>query len=435
MLNIKARKTDFHSLIRLAWPLILSNLCIPLLGFIDTALLGHLPNPNDLSAAAIGASICVLILSSFNFLRMSSTGLSAQAFGVNDKAMASTHLQQGLLLAMLIGVVIIALNQPLTELALRLMAINEPLYSLSENYCRIRLLAAPASLATFVLVGFAIGQQQSKIALWVLLFSAALNAAGDILFIHVFALNSAGAAIASVIAEYASCLLAIFLCLKYFPFVKNQKTPRGPVFIPSSLTLNGDLFIRSACLMLMFASFHALGEKLGPVTVAANAILLQLILFQSYVLDGIAQATEAKVGEYAHNHSGQLAQILKASCLLSATVAALLVILLLPFYEVIVPLFTNLDPVQKAAKQFLLIAIFMPLLSHWAYWLDGVAVGLTAGKAMRNSMILAGIIYVASLLLMSFGAQFTNHHLWISFVFFSLTRAVFLALSLKTKDK
>ena len=428
----------YRQLLLLAWPLILSNLCVPLLGLIDTALLGNLTSPIYLSATAIGASLTMLIVSSFNFLRMTSTGLSAQAFGeantLKNERQSSIDLQQGLLLALFIGISIAVLHQPLSQLGLMLMSIGSEHRALAQQYTEIRLLAAPASLMNFVLIGFAIGRQKSHLALIILLVNCSINVIADYLFIIEYQLNSQGAAIASVIAEYSALFLALNLCWRQFPFLRAQGFTAKRQSFQRQWQLNSPLLIRSLFLLGVFASFMALSENLGSHVVACNAVLMQLVLLQSYALDGLANATESKVGEALgmKNHAA-LVNVLKASALISGACALLLTTSLWLSHQWIAPLFTRNRSVAALINEHLVWVVIMPLIAVWAYWLDGIAVGLTQAKPMRNSIVFTSIcIYAPSYYIATDIFDLSNHGLWLAFILFSGARAFLLLPLLKT---
>lgn len=417
----------YHRIWMLAWPMMLSNISVPLLGLIDTAILGHLPSPRYLAAVALGASLMSFVFSGLNFLRMGTTGFSAQAFGQQDKTLATTRLQQGLLLAGLLGCGLLVLSPLLKNLGLYLLQVPEDIRPLSASYVQIRFLAAPAVLMNFVIIGWAIGQQQTRLALITLTASCLLNIALDYLLIMQLGLHSDGAAIATVITEYVSLWLALHLLNIRFPWLAEMfkaspwlaQLQNAAVYFQ----LNKDLFIRSTCLLFVFAFFHAQGAKLGTEILAANAILMQLILFQSYLLDGFANATEALVGEGQGQRSNQR-PILQATAVASLATALLLCLLLLLIKPWLLPLFTQQPQVISLAAQQLVWIIWLPLISVWAYWLDGVAVGKTASRAMRNSMLLAtwGVFIPCWWWFQGMG----NRGLWPAFFVFLLSRGVLL---------
>lgn len=423
--TVPFKKSSYWQLWQLAWPLILSNLCVPLAGLIDTALLGHLDSNHYLSAAAIAASLCTLVLASFNFLRMASTGLSAQALSQSPDA-ASRFLLQGLIIALLLGLSIAALSPIISQLGLSIMGIKAPLLALAQQYAGIRLLAAPAVFMNFVFIGFVIGQQHSKPALLILLVSTSVNIIADVYFIYCLGLNSQGAAWASVLGDYSGLACAFIICRRYLSW------PCLHVFsgFRRYLSINSDLFIRSLCLLGTFSAFNALSENLGPHTVAANAILLQLILLQSYILDGLANATEAKIGQF-YLQKTPLQRFLNSSFLLSLAAAVILLLAFSAAYPLLPAIFTNQALVITQVNKNLWFVLLMPIIAFPAYWLDGVAVGLAASKAMRNASLAASLLVFVPFVLVLMHFWPSNMSLWLCFVAFTMSRWLFLALFLQ----
>ena len=427
--------TLYSRILSLTWPLILSNLAVPLLGIVDSAMLGHLDEPQFLAAAALGGSLIALIFSSLNFLRMSTTGLSAQAFGSNNKALQSRSLLQGLQFAAVLSLFLLFLSPFLIKPALSLMLDGQSssLFTLACEYSQIRMLSAPATLINYVLVGWAIGQQQTKLAMLSLTATTVINIFLDYIFIVVFDFQAAGSAWATVIAEYVSLIICSFFIVKRHPWLITHRAhlSRGWRDYRHLFSLNQNLFIRSSCLLFVFAFFNAQSAKMGDAILAANAILLQLVMLQSYALDGFAHATEALVGQSAGNKSYALRNIYKATALCVSIAALLLVIFYIALQPHIAPLFTQQKLLIQYINSYLPWVIFLPLVSVWAYWLDGIAVGLSASKNMRNSLLIASFMIFLPCWYVT--KSWGNHGLWLSFFVFSLARGVLLAPLLKNK--
>ncbi|CAA0081095.1 DNA damage-inducible protein F [BD1-7 clade bacterium] len=413
----------------LSWPLILSNLSVPLLGMVDTAMLGHLESPVYLGAVALGASFVSLFLASTNFLRMSTTGLSAQAFGRHDQTAALNVFRQSTLLALLIGAALALFSPLLAKLGLTLMldtAAASTLSTYAQSYIGIRLWGAPATLMNFVIVGWAVGQQNSKLALISLTTTALLNIAFDGVFILALGMHSEGAAIATALAEYASLgISCIYLYVRY-PWWRNVWRPQATSQkLSALLRLNGDFFIRSLCLLGVFAFFNRASAGLGETALAANAILLQIVLLQSYALDGFANATEALIGAAAGKKHPHYRPVLKATAIASVIAAVVLMLLLGISSPLLASLFTHHATVIDAVNYLLPAMIVLPLIAVWAYWLDGVAIGFTASRAMRNSSLICS--FVVFLPIWWSTQAFGNNGLWASFFAFTLARGVVLA--------
>lgn len=412
----------------LAWPMMLSNISVPLLGLIDTAILGHLDSPQYLAAVALGASLISIVFSSLNFLRMGTTGLSAQSF--HQHPQAQRLLMQGLLLALVLALFIWVFKPWIATAGLYLMAVPDNLHPLAESYTHIRLWGAPAVLLTYVIIGWSIGQQNSSLALICLTLVSITNIVLDYVLIHQWGMKSDGAAYATLIAEYAGLITAICLLKYYFPWLQFG-SPQLLSGIMRLLTLNRDLFIRSLCLLFVFAFFHAQGAQLGETVLAANAILMQLVLFQSYLLDGFANATEALIG-HATQQLQRYRQVLKATAACSFVTALVLCLAYLIAEPWLIRGFTQQQAVITAANQQLWWVIVLPLVSVWGYWLDGVAVGLTASKAMRNCLLIS--TWLVFIPCWWWFQSSGNTALWLAFFVFSISRAVMLLPVLNTKN-
>ncbi len=421
----------YSRILAISWPLILSNLSVPLLGIADTAMLGHLDAPLYLAAVSLGASLVTLILASTNFLRMSTIGLSAQAFGQQNDAIAAAVFRQSALLALALGFGIVVLSPWLSAFGLDLMVdagTSPALHTTALGYVEIRFIGAPATLLNFVIVGWAVGRQNSRLALLSLTSTAVFNILFDAVFIIALDMNSQGAAWASVLAEITSLILCSYYLFSRYPWLKIAFTAqtRGLVTMPQLMRMNGDFFIRSLCLLWVFAFFNRTSATFGDAVLAANAILLQLILLQSYALDGFANAAEALVGQ-ARGRASQAAEyrtVLKATAIASFFAAMALIVLLGFASPWLVHIFTNQPQLMDGVNHYLPAIIVLPLISVWAYWLDGVAIGFTASGAMRNSSLICALGIFLPLWLSL--ADAGNPALWLAFFVFTAARGVVL---------
>ncbi len=422
--NPQKTPSTYQKIWQLSWPLIIANISVPLLGLIDTAILGHLPSAEYLAAVSVGASFVSIILLGFNFIRLGTTALAAPINPEDDLDLAKSTLKQSLQFSVILGLFVLILSHYLSHFGLSLMLGSAPdvrLLPLTYDYSLIRFFAAPATFINFVLVGCAIAWQQPRIALVSLSTTALTNILLDILLIVIFDFKSQGAATASTVAEYTSVFVTLLVFQKHFPDLLKQTFF---TFEPFShyinlLKINADLFIRSVLLLLSFAFFQSLSTQLGATVTAANAILLQWIAFQSYTLDGFANATEALVGQ--HKNSPALKDILMKTFVFTLLTSATLVMLLSATHMLWMPLFTNLQAVLSAINEVKWFALLLPLISCAAYWLDGVAIGLAASRAMRNSILISSvfIFFPVSFGLLPMG----NRGLWIAFVLFIFARS------------
>ena len=424
-----------RQLLALATPMILSNITIPLLGLVDTAVIGHLGQAYYLGGVALGSTLITLMIWLLGFLRMSTTGLVAQAYGANDTSTQQQLLIEGCSLALILGLACVVLQSPILNLTLSLTDASEQVLLYCHQYVKIRIWSLPFALVNLVLLGWLLGRQAPKAAMWQLIIANSANIILDIVFVIIFKWNVQGAALASVIADISAFSVA-------FLMVKRQLVHTGGIKLSQVLThlswrgysrlltLNRDIFIRSLCLQAAFSFMTFYGAGLGDNTIAANAVLLNLLMLISYALDGIAYYAEAEVGRAFGQKNPTLLHdsVVLAFCW-SAMVAMLFSLIFWSAGPWIIQLLTNIEAVQDAANNYLLWLIFMPILAFGCYLFDGVYIGAAQGQIMRNSMILAtfGIYFPCWYVLQAWG----NHSLWAALSAFMLVRSLSLGIHYK----
>ncbi|HET7370172.1 MAG TPA: MATE family efflux transporter [Gammaproteobacteria bacterium] len=414
---------------RIAGPMMLSNLSVPLLGIVDTAVVGHLERPAYLGAVAVGTTIFNFLYLGLNFLRMGTTGVTAQAAGRGDAGAARATLAQGLLTSFALAIMLLALQWPLRHIGLELIAPSGAVQPFAQTYFDIRIWAAPAVLADYALVGWFLGLGNARAPLALVLTINIINAGLDILFVSAFGMNVGGVALASVIAEYCGFGVGAVLALRA---LRQYPAPWRQVRIFDRLALrklagvNGNLFVRTACLMVAFGFFTAMGARLGTVVLAANAILLNLQSLMSYALDGFAHAAEALTGRAAGRADAALFnRTVRLTLAWSLAAAAAFALLYGLAGGSIIGLMTDLPEVRALAMDYLPWMIASPLVSVWAFEFDGVFVGATRAREMRNAMLFALACYLA---IWYVAQPLGNHGLWLAFVLFLGARGVFMGL-------
>jgi len=415
----------------LAWPMILANLSVPLLGLVDTAILGHLSDSRYLSAVAISTSLLAFLYWGFGFLRMGTTGASAQL--LHKPQDANALLLKAAALSLFIAAFIWLGGIALSNIGLRLMNTPASLIELAQSYLHIRLFSAPAVLCTYVIVGWLIGRQQTRWPLIIAVTTNGVNIALDYVFIVGFDMSSDGAALASAISEY--CGLAIGLWAVRDALIATlghglrRSWQYGPA-LKQLLNSNVHLFIRTAALLFSFAFFTAQGASFGQATLAANAILLQLMLVSAYGMDGFAHAAEALIGEaFAQGRRDALLKIVVCCaryCLATALGASLLLWL---GEGQILNLMTDIAAVRNIASGHYVWLIVLPLLCAPSYLLDGVFIGALKTEAMQWTMLASVILIYLPVWLLS--KELGNHGLWLSFCAFNLARSVSLGALFK----
>ena len=414
--------TSDKALWRLALPMIFSNITVPLLGLVDTAVIGHLDSPVYLGGIAIGAMATSFLFMLLLFLRMSTTGLTAQAFGAKDPVRLGRARVQPLILALGAGLLIVVVRAPLIDLALHIAGGSEAVLEQARRFLEIRWLSAPASLANLVLLGWLLGVQYVRAPVILLVVGNVLNIVLDLWLVMGLHMNVQGAALATVIAEYATFFIGLWmvkrvLVMRGVTLAMLKNAWRGNM--RKLLALNRDIMLRSLLLQLCFGAMTVLGARLGPEIVAVNAVLMTLLTFTAYALDGFAYAVEAHSGQaYGARQAGKLQDVWRAACRQSGLVALMFALIYALFGGHIVALLTSLPELRELARHYIFWQVVLPVVGVWCYLLDGMFIGATRGAEMRNSMAVAAAGFGLTLLTVPY---LGNQGLW-------LALAVFLAL-------
>ena len=411
----------------LAAPMILSNLSVPLVALVDSAVIGHLPHAHQLASVAVGGSLYTLLVWVMGFLRMGTTGFAAQAAGRDDGGALRQVLLQGLLLALGFALLLSVTAQPLKGYALQLMQPSAELDSLTQAYFHTRLFGLPAALASLALIGWFLGTQNARAPLAILLTTNLINVALDLWFVVGLEWGVAGAARASVIAEWSGVLVGLMLtrgALLRYPGRLNRPAMRRWASWRPLMSVNRDIFLRSLALQLVFFLVTVQGTRLGDATVAANALLLNGLMLTAHALDGLAHAVEALSGHAigAQNRT-ELRRILTVAGGWSLLASLAFGLFFLLGGELFISLQTDIPSVRETALTYLPYLAALPLVAVWSYLLDGLFIGATRAREMRNAMLLAVMISLPlGWLLQGMG----NHGLWLAFLGFMLLRGVCL---------
>ncbi|MBN7797108.1 MATE family efflux transporter [Parahaliea mediterranea] len=412
----------------IAWPAILSNISIPLLGLVDAAILGHLGSPHYLGAVAIGSALLSFLYWGFGFLRMGTTGLVARAMGAGEPARAHLVLAQSALLALGLALLVWLSHPLLLGLGFTLMAPAGDVRPLAESYAGIRIASAPAVLVTYAVVGWCIGRQDTRRPLLIVVTTNATNIALDFALILGLGMNSDGAALATVIAEYLGCALALALVWRVQPGLPGGEL-RRQLWRWSAyrvlLRSNRHLFVRTVCLLGGFAFFTAAGDKLGTEVLAANALMMQLLLFAAYAMDGFAFAAEGLAGQLlgAGDEAGFYRAV--ARCGFWCALTALLIsALFLVAREPLFGLLTDQANLLVLMREHAPWLVLMPLAAGASYLLDGVFVGSAQTRQMMVTMLVsAALVYLPAWYL---SRDWGNHGLWFAFLLFNAARGLTL---------
>lgn len=412
-------------ILKLAIPNIISNISVPLLSSVDTALMGQL-SALHIGAVGVGSMIFNFIYWNFGFLRMGTTGITAQAYGKDsEKAMVIT-LGRALFIAVILAVLIMLLQVPFARFSFYLMNLSETQLPLVETYFYIRIWAAPATLALYALMGWYFGMQNAIYPLILTITINGVNIICSLIFIKYFGFEVAGVAYGTVIAQYVGLFLAIGLFFYKYRYLLPQLS-RAAILqweeLKQFLSINSDIFIRTFCLTFAFGFFYSQSAVGGEQLLAVNVILLQFLNWMSYGVDGFAFATESLVGKYVGaKQQLQLNKSIRLSFLWALGLAGLYSLLYGIFGTYLVSIFSSQPAVIAATKPYLFWMIIFPLLSTPCYIWDGIFIGLTASRAMRDSMIISLVVYLAVHYLLKAG--YGNHGLWVALLIFMAARGV-----------
>jgi len=412
----------------LAGPIILSNISEPLVGAVDTAVVGHLPGPESIGAVALGALIFSFLYWGFGFLRMGTTGFVARAYGIGDWQGLADTLLRVLVLAIGLGLVTVLLGRAIIDFALYLLDSTAEVEGLAADYAHIRIWSAPAVLCIYAFSGVFIGLHDTRSAFALQLALNITNMGLDLLFVLGFGWGVEGVAAASVLAEYLAVGVGAWLLRRQIgralaQFDRHRLLERGALRLLFAANFN--IFVRTLCLLFAFSYFTAMGAKQGEVILAANAILMHLQSIMAAGLDGFAHAVEAMAGSiYEAGRRRLFRRAVAYTGAWGLLVALLAGAAYLLFGETIIGLFTGIDAVTASALAFLPWMIASPLVSVWSFLLDGIFIGTGHTREMRNAMIFSLLGYLAFLewSLPAFG----NHGLFAGLLFFMVLRAASL---------
>ncbi|NVK55825.1 MAG: MATE family efflux transporter [Alteromonadaceae bacterium] len=405
--------------------MILANITTPLLGLVDTAVMGHMDSSAQLAGASIGALMLTQIYWVCGFLRMSATGMSAQARGEQQSAAIAKSFYQTSVIALLLGITILLCQAGILSAGLWLAAPAADVAHFSTEYFNTRVWGAPAALVNMALTGWLVGQQKTTAVLIIQVVGNLLNAGLDIVLVWWLDWGVGGVALASVVAEYTMMCMALIVALKQIHWYPPQLEWFDKTARKFLMKLNGDMLVRNLALQLCLAFLTIQGARYGQTATAVNAILMQFFVLIALGLDGIAYAVEATVGEAAGAKSARGVLIQTRRGLWWSGIFA--IVYSVGFYcfgEAIVNLLTDLQPLQEAAYQYLPMMTALPLVAHWCFLYDGVFVGLTQGRAMRNTMLVSAALVFFPVWYVS--QSLGNPALWWALLAFLLARGITL---------
>jgi MATE family multidrug resistance protein len=414
----------------LSWPIILSNMSVPLVGAVDTAVVGQLPDPAYIGAVAVGAIIFNFLYWGFGFLRMGTTGFVAPALGAGDFGELRASFTRALLIAAVLGGGIIVLQRPVGAFMFWAFDASAEVEALAAAYYGVRVWSAPAALANYAILGLFIGMQNPRAALAVLLLLNVTNVVLDFVFVAGLGMGVEGVAVATLISEFTAAGAGLLVAARQLNRYAAGGRPGIGLILNAArlralLKVNVDIFIRTLCLIFAFFYFTTVGARMGNVTLAANAVLIHFLHFMAYGLDGFAHAAEALAGNaYGRRNLVAFRAAVKTSGIWALLVALAFCLVYALLGTAIIATLTGIEEVRERAAEYLLWAVAAPLIGVWSYLFDGIFVGTMRTAEMRNGMIISITAYLLATWLLI--PQFGNHGLWAALMIFLIVRALTL---------
>ncbi len=422
-------KSSINNIIKLSIPIFFANLVIPLVAIVDTGLMGNLDNASYLTATSIATSIFSLIFWSFGFLRMGTVGLVAQAHGAEQYEEIVSLVFRNLTFVIFISLLLVIFQKYIFTIALSIFELSDQTAKYFKEYFKLRIYSSFGELSIFIITGVFIGLQKTTISSIAIGFFSITNIFFSVVFVVYFNLDVKGVALGTVISSTLTAI--IFLTYTFYEFQKftSIKINVAKIFnikeIQKLFSINIDIFIRSALLTFSFIFFTYLGNTISEDVVAANTILLNLIMLSAFILDAYAFSTEGIVGySIGSKNKSLLTNVIKNSFILSATTGLLISIIYLLGKSYFISIMTDLPDIKSLSFSYSYWIVIIPFVSSFCYQFDGIFVGASQTKELRNAMIVSVSIYIVCAIFLA--DTFSNTGLWISLCIFFVLRALSL---------
>lgn len=428
--SISLMPLNHRSVLTIAVPIMLSNVTEPLIGVVNTAIIGQLPEAYYIGAISIGSLIFSFLFWGFGFLRLSTGGLTAQAVGAGNNVELTAVLWRALAIAVIVGLCLILASPLIERISFDLMGGSPDMRAQGEIYFRYRILSAPFALINFCILGWFVGQGRATIAFVVQIFLNVTNMALGALFVLSLDMTADGVGLSALIAEFSAALLGGLLVWQSLRKMKAKAT--WPEIwdrqkIMRTLGANGDIMIRTLCLVFAFTWFAARGARAGDVTIAANSVLLHFFDVAAYLIDGFAYASEALVGQsIGAKNRERFNRAIRLTTLWALLVGALSSAIIWFAGPSLIDLMTVNTEVRETARKYLFWVSLTPLLGTICFQFDGIFTGAMATREMRNMMVLSLVIYLASWWFLE--RNFGNHGLWAALCVFFIARGITYAM-------
>ncbi|MBN1300995.1 MAG: MATE family efflux transporter [Melioribacteraceae bacterium] len=416
-------------ILKLAVPNILSNLSVPLLSSVDTAVVGHLEGIYYLGAIAIGSMIFNFIYWGFGFLRMGTTGITAQAYGSKNKFRIAEIFFRSLLIAVIIGIILIVLRPVILLVSFSLIDVSSDVSRYAVSYFNIRILAAPATLGLYVFHGWYLGIQNARIPLILTVFVNILNIGLNLLFVYHYDMKSDGVALGTVISQYFGLIMASSIFYKgfreYHIFIKI-KTLLNSIELRKFVQINSDIFIRTLMLIFAFSFFIVKSGEMGDHILAANTILLQFWTILSYGIDGFAFSAESLVGMFLGSRDKKnYFKAIRFSFYWASGLGFILMIIYFVFSEMLIAVFTSNEFIQGICSIYIGYTIGAPVLNSVCYIWDGIYLGAAVTRPLKTSMVVSAL-FIFLPIFYFLEPYLGNHALWWALLIFMAARGIIL---------
>ncbi len=426
-----------RKILDLAIPNIISNISVPLLGLVDMALMGRMGSDDYIGAIAIGSLIFNFIYWGLGFLRMGTSGFTAQSWGRRDLAETVLVLTRSLLIGITFSMFLILLQRPVEWLSFALIRAEPEVEEMARTYFRIRIWAAPAVLGQFALLGFFLGMQNARLPMIVLVSTNIINIIFNYYFVICRGMGSDGVAMGTIIAQYSGLLIGIIFLVRYFRRLFRYWSRKAMLQLSGLrqfVNVNKDIFIRTMCLVIVFSFFTARSaltdstDQNDNTVLAVNSLLMQFFMLFSFLIDGFAHASEALTGRFiGSGNKAKLQQSIRLLFVWGAGISIVFTIIYLGGNDFLFRLLTNNPEVIANARPYFFWVVLIPLVSFAAFIWDGIYIGATAGREMRNSMLISTVlVFFPSYILLSRFLE--NHGLWLAFILFMLSRTILMSI-------
>ena len=423
------QKSSIKYILKLSIPIFFANLAVPMVGIIDTALMGNLGNLSYLSATSVAANLFSMIFWSFGFLRMGTVGMVSQANGRNDYSEILNIVIRNLLFVALISIIIILLQNFILNLSLKIFDLSENTKDLYEQYFRIRVYSAPGELTLYIITGLFVGLQKTKTSSIAVGFFSLLNILISIVLVAIFDLNIKGVAYGTFFSALITSSIFLFYTFFYLSKFTKIKIDFEQILnlnqIKNIFNINLNIFIRTILLTFSFLWFTYLGTQIGEDYVAANAILINLVFLSAFILDAYAFSTEGIVGySLGKKDLNLFKNIVKNSFILSSLSGLIISIIYFFVYEHVINLMSDLEEIRKLSSSYVIWLIILPLISSFCYQFDGIFIGASQTKELRNAMVFSVMSYLIISIVLT--KLLFNNGIWISLCIFMILRALSL---------